>query len=207
MAKSNKLMVFSIISIVSIIVSIFFLDILISGLFKYINLMKFIFIDSIITYLILSIVFIFLIHKGISYALKKQKKKSIKEYFFILTSILLTLISVYFFKIFFGRLRPIYALQPFNFNIFRIKDMFWSFPSMHTSLAMAFSFSLYLIYYKKYNNMYLIFLMPLVVGISRIIFLQHYFSDIIFAIFLGVFITLYSKEIVDEKFKKIKWRK
>lgn len=59
----------------------------------------------------------------------------------------------------------------------------FSFPSGHTTAAMAFAFSLFLCFNKKTSWLYLS--IPLVMGFTRIYFMVHYASDVFGAIIVG----------------------
>jgi undecaprenyl-diphosphatase len=66
----------------------------------------------------------------------------------------------------------------------------YSFPSGHTSAAMAFGFSLFLTGNKKISWLYLF--IPLIYGFSRIYFMVHYFSDVLFGAILGLIMAVVS---------------
>lgn len=58
-----------------------------------------------------------------------------------------------------------------------------SFPSGHTTAAMAFAFSMFLCFSKKTSWLYLF--IPLVMGFTRIYLMVHYASDVFGALIVG----------------------
>ncbi len=59
----------------------------------------------------------------------------------------------------------------------------YSFPSGHTTSAMAFAFTLFLCFKKKTS--WLCLLIPLLMGFTRIYFMVHYASDILGGLVVG----------------------
>lgn len=59
----------------------------------------------------------------------------------------------------------------------------YSFPSGHTTAAMAFGLSLFLCFKKKWSWVFL--LIPLIMGFTRIYFMVHYTTDVLGAILVG----------------------
>lgn len=59
----------------------------------------------------------------------------------------------------------------------------YSFPSGHTTAAMAFGLSLFLCFKKKWSWVFL--LIPLIIGFTRIYFVVHYTTDVLGAILVG----------------------
>lgn len=59
----------------------------------------------------------------------------------------------------------------------------YSFPSGHTTAAMAFGLSLFLCFKKKWSWVFL--LIPLIMGFTRIYFVVHYTTDVLGAILVG----------------------
>lgn len=80
----------------------------------------------------------------------------------------------------------------------------YSFPSGHTTAATAFGFSLFLQKDKRYAWAFL--LIPLVMGVTRLYFAVHYFSDILGGFIVGMLAATLSYFIVCalSKNKKIK---
>lgn len=66
----------------------------------------------------------------------------------------------------------------------------YSFPSGHTTAAMAFGFTLFLCFKKSISWLFL--LIPLIMGFTRIYFMVHYASDIIGALLVGAVCSLLS---------------
>lgn len=67
-------------------------------------------------------------------------------------------------------------------------DSGYSFPSGHTTAAMAFGFTLFLCLKKKTSWLYLF--IPLIMGFTRIYFMVHYASDVFGALLVGVICSL-----------------
>lgn len=76
----------------------------------------------------------------------------------------------------------------------------YSLPSGHTTAAMAFGLSLFLGLNKKYSWLFLF--IPLVMGMSRIYFMVHYFSDVMLGFLVGGLGTLFGS-IVFELLRKL----
>jgi membrane-associated phospholipid phosphatase len=127
--------------------------------------------------------------------LKKNANKKIKYFSFIISqqSFLLfsfTLISgigVNILKCIIGRARPccLDSYGTFYLNGLSIDYDFLSFPSGHTAtiFTMAYIFG---IYAPKYR--YIIYILASLIGISRIVTIDHYPSDVIAGGYLGLVI-------------------
>ena len=66
----------------------------------------------------------------------------------------------------------------------------YSFPSGHTTAAMAFAFTMVLCFRKNLSWIFL--LIPLLMGYSRIYFMVHYASDVFFAFLVGIICSFLS---------------
>lgn len=82
----------------------------------------------------------------------------------------------------------------------------YSFPSGHTTAAMAFGLSLFLCFKKKWSWVFL--LIPLIMGFTRIYFMVHYTTDVLGAILVGglsalisYFVIKYIVKVIESKDK------
>lgn len=66
----------------------------------------------------------------------------------------------------------------------------YSFPSGHTTAAMAFAFTMVLCFKKNMSWIFLI--IPLIMGYSRVYFIVHYTSDVLFAFLIGIICSFLS---------------
>ena len=88
-------------------------------------------------------------------------------------------------KVMFGRARPELFLQAqeYGFEWGRLDHMHHSFPSGHTTTIMGLVFALWVII-PRYRFVFLC--LGVAVGISRILLLQHYVSDVLTAAYLAL---------------------
>lgn len=105
---------------------------------------------------------------------------------FIITNLLLKNIV--------ARPRP-YMDEKSNFYIWwkqagSLMESGYSFPSGHTTSAMAFGFTLFLCFKKKLSWLFLF--IPLIMGFTRIYFMVHFASDVIVALLVGAVCCLIS---------------
>ena len=102
----------------------------------------------------------------------------------LLSSSLLTGITTFAMKSFFGRSRPYQTDDHYEFNWFEYEDKFLSFPSGHTSLAFSFSTIM-----AEQNKTFLWksiwFSAATLVGASRIYNNKHWFSDVVMGAIIG----------------------
>ncbi len=82
----------------------------------------------------------------------------------------------------------------------------YSFPSGHTTAAMAFGLSLFLCFKKKWSWIFL--LIPLIMGFTRIYFMVHYTTDVLGAMLVGglsalisYFVIKYIVKVIESKNK------
>lgn len=69
-----------------------------------------------------------------------------------------------------------------------MKESGYSFPSGHTTLAMAFGFSLFLYFPKRYSWSFLI--IPVLMGSSRLYFAVHYATDVLGGFLVGAVVSV-----------------
>jgi len=115
----------------------------------------------------------------------RQLKVYLLQLTFVTSTWLLSGVIHHVIKIVLGRYRPRYlfsenwyGINPLNFNIAHN-----SFPSGHTQTIFAITIGLTLLYPRLG-----IFLVPLAVsvGISRVVLIAHYPSDVLFGAYLGI---------------------
>ncbi|MDN5324483.1 MAG: hypothetical protein PWP02_193 [Thermosipho sp. (in: thermotogales)] len=99
--------------------------------------------------------------------------------FSIIESAVLTTFATYALKFIIGRARPNFTNSPFVFKPFNLKNEFNSFPSGHSAIAWA----LFTPIAEKYNK--LIYLIPAIFSISRVLGNYHWTSDVIFGAIIG----------------------
>lgn len=79
----------------------------------------------------------------------------------------------------------------------------YSFPSGHSTASMAFAFSIFA--FSKHKKVsWLIFLFPMLMAISRIYLMVHYFSDCLFGLVVGevsAFVSYFIVKLIFEKTK------
>ena len=116
---------------------------------------------------------------------------------FILTNLLL--------KNIIARPRPYEDVTSRFFEIWQnagsLKESDFSFPSGHTTAAMAFGVSLFISLNKKYS--WALLLIPLVMGFTRIYFCVHYASDVLGGMVVGTVAAILSQLVFDFISKKI----
>ena len=127
--------------------------------------------------------------------------KKIKETILLFFTLLLTSYSTDYLKVFFHRSRPLLGV---------FQGLNYSFPSGHSSIAMAlYGFLIYLVFnysdnkYKKFLYL-LLGLMIAAIGFSRMYLGVHYLSDVLAGYLVGfmslVIIVIYLKPRITKKF-------
>lgn len=88
-------------------------------------------------------------------------------------------------KIAFGRARPPLLFQEdlYGFQWMKFTNMYWSFPSGHTATIMGFAFGVWAVL-PRYR--WAALTLGLLVMLSRIILLRHYFSDVMTSAYLAM---------------------
>lgn len=124
-------------------------------------------------------------------ALYVVKKK--KEFFILLNSLLLSSVIVYIVKQVIQRVRP-----DILFNLLFMDE--FSFPSGHT--ATAFVIATTMSYYTRRRNDIILFILAILVGLSRIYLQTHYFSDVLTGAIIGM-----TASVIVRKYEKVvlKW--
>ena len=141
----------------------------------------------------------------------KQKYNFLKKYILaIIFTLLSTQITVNIMKVLFARARPSITINPDKFYgiMTMIKDSsFWkgsyvSFPSGHTITIWGTIWILFFIIKSKAIKIPL-FILGILVGMSRIYLMRHWSSDVVASIILSYFIAKFvHKKIFGNKAKK-----
>ncbi len=123
------------------------------------------------------------------YFRKIENIKYAKMSLYIFITNIVAGIGVWLIKVPFGRARPkLYILDNiYGFQWFEFNHKLTSFPSGHTITAISSAFALGFLF-PKYRYIFLIF--GMIIAFSRVVGVNHYMSDIIFASFLGYFVAL-----------------
>lgn len=104
----------------------------------------------------------------------------------LLLVLAITQTIVHIIKVTVRRLRP-YVVKD-DINTFNIIMRDFSFPSGHT----VASFSIATVIYLNYPFMFVImYIYAMIIGVSRIYLGVHYPTDVLFGIFLGIFLTFF----------------
>jgi membrane-associated phospholipid phosphatase len=110
-------------------------------------------------------------------------------YFFTLTNGIMLFCGVL--KILFGRARPfLLEKQIVGYKFFTLEDPYLSFPSSHTAMAAALSFSIYKLF--KCSPSILIF--PIGIMATRLFLREHFFSDVIVGFCIGLILSLVTEK-------------
>lgn len=134
-----------------------------------------------------------------SFFINKLKKYNsflcVYGYFMLLGQIFLSVL-----KVLIGRARPELFIEQGIYGLFPIKvtKVYISFPSGHTINIMILTALLMLVFPKK---QYWILGVGLFLSFTRVMYVQHYFSDWFFSAYLG-FILIPLGIVLLEKFKK-----
>ncbi len=133
---------------------------------------------------------IFILISSFLLIFKNTRLRAIYVFIALLTTLLFSLII----KELAGRNRPFVDTNSDYYKWWidtgKLYAFGYSFPSGHTSAAMAFGFSLFLTGNKKTSWLYL--LIPFIFGFSRIYFMVHYFTDVVFGAILGLLMSVIS---------------
>jgi membrane-associated phospholipid phosphatase len=118
-------------------------------------------------------------------------------------ALIMTIIITIILKFVLARYRPEIFLfdNRYGFHFFSFKKAYNSMPSGHTALTFAGLLSIANFFEKKYLTI-LAIILCCIVGLSRIIILDHYLSDVIIAAYIGIFSYLWSKAYIENKLNK-----
>lgn len=112
-------------------------------------------------------------------------------------SLFISIATATIIKVTLARYRPELFLHDglYGFHWLSHKRLFNSFPSGHTTLGFSGLLGLaYLVQNKKFTTLCII--ITVIITISRILSLQHYLSDVLGGVYIGVFSYLWAKALV-----------
>jgi len=123
------------------------------------------------------------------YFRKKKNLEYAKKAWYIFITNVVAGIGVWFIKVPFGRMRPKLYLKDnlYGFEWFEINHKLTSFPSGHTITVISSVVALSLIF-PRYKFVFIAF--GIVVAFSRVVGVNHYMSDVVFASFLGYMVAI-----------------
>ena len=134
----------------------------------------------------------------------KQKFEAGYKFLYFGGSLIGAFVACFVFKVIIARYRPDLFLAHglYGFHYFSIKHDFNSTPSGHATLAFAGFFALSKL--SKSKLIALIFtLIALVIGLSRLVMLAHFPSDIVFGIYVGILSVYYWEFILGKVCKRL----
>lgn len=131
----------------------------------------------------------------------KLKSKWSKYFLIISASLVISILVGGTLKVILARYRPemLFEHNLYGFHFFSTKGAFNSTPSGHTFRIFALITSICLLNRKLSS----LFVIAILVGLSRIILTAHYPSDIIFGAYIGIFSALWSYKILAGKLNLI----
>lgn len=126
---------------------------------------------------------------------KKTRKCGVSALFALAFGVIITNL---FLKNVIARPRPFENLQSTFYNFWvqagSLAESGYSFPSGHTTAAAAFATALFFSFRKRFS--WTAFLIPVVMGFSRIYFGVHFASDVLAGIFVGIICGSFGAMIV-----------
>lgn len=134
---------------------------------------------------------------------KNRDKINAQKALFVLNSVILSAVVAWVFKIIFGRFRPSFYFDDgrYGFDYFHLMHNLTSFPSGHSatifSVAVAFS-----ALFPRYR--FAFWTVALMVALSRVVIVRHFFSDVVFGSFIGAVTAYYLyKFVYKERFENV----
>lgn len=115
----------------------------------------------------------------------RMNQKGEERAWFLLLSVVIPGGLCHIFKIIFGRARPGLWVHDhlYGFYWFKTQNLFWSFPSGHTSVIMGVAFGLSIVF-PRYLAAFI--LAGLLVASSRIVLHFHFLSDVLASSYLAL---------------------
>ena len=126
----------------------------------------------------------------IAYIIWRDRDHSIaKASLFILSTTIVSGIAVNIIKVLFGRARPALYIEDhiYGFSWFNMDVVYRSFPSGHSTTAMAIAMGFALLL-PKYRIWFIS--LGVAIALSRVVLTEHYLSDVIVGGFLGLSCSL-----------------
>ena len=126
----------------------------------------------------------------ITYIIWRDRDHNIaKASLFILSTTIVSGIAVNIIKVFFGRARPALYIEDhiYGFSWFNMDVVYRSFPSGHSTTAMAIAMGFALLL-PKYRIWFIS--LGVAIALSRVVLTEHYLSDVIVGGFLGLSCSL-----------------
>jgi len=115
------------------------------------------------------------------------KKNAINDAraWYLLSCVVVTNIICFILKVIFGRARPdlLFKNDPFGFYWFKLKDVYWSFPSGHSMTVIGLVAGLGVVFP---NHFFSLLGVALLVVLSRICLYRHYLSDVMAGFYLSI---------------------
>lgn len=131
---------------------------------------------------------------------KYFKKDHSKNLYILSLSLILTFFVAGTLKVLLARSRPELWLfsEQYGFHFFSFKSVYNSMPSGHTTFTFAGLLAI-ANFFKKKQITAIAIVLATIVGISRVLILDHYVSDILVSVYIGTFCYLWAKAFVESK--------
>ena len=115
-----------------------------------------------------------------------NKQDKAKPYIFVILCFFITFFAAFILKFTLARYRPelYFSDHLYGFSFFSLKHSCNSFPSGHTIACFSIGFSLFYILKQK-KLCWIVFMVAIMIGLSRIILTAHYCSDVLGSIYLA----------------------
>ena len=129
-----------------------------------------------------------------------KSKETSSKFYTMSIALLATIVISALIKVLLARYRPELFLfdDRYGFHFFSFRKAYNSMPSGHTALTFAGLLSVANFFKRSYITA-LAILIACAVAVSRIIILDHFVSDIILAIYIGIFCYLWARFLVESK--------
>ena len=124
----------------------------------------------------------------------KKRPNAAQSWLFFSAAYFFAFILGFILKFIFARYRPELYFQSglYGFHFFKIKEAFNSTPSGHALANFAALYAIACIMHKRTITI-LLMLLASVIAFSRLIVLDHYVSDVIFGVYLGILSVYWMK--------------